>query len=79
MQIAPSSTMNGEEEEEVAEEVEAMKAVYETDCLILRSIPPHFHLSLKPRTADVSYDQVTTFFFIFASIYNDPLFQFSKF
>jgi hypothetical protein len=30
--------MNGEEEE-VAEEVEAMKAVYETDCLILRSIP----------------------------------------
>ncbi|WJX91607.1 RING-type E3 ubiquitin transferase [Trifolium repens] len=49
--------MNGEEEEEVAEEVEAMKAVYETDCLILRSIPPHFHLSLKPRTADVSYDQ----------------------
>ncbi|PNX88912.1 hypothetical protein L195_g045026, partial [Trifolium pratense] len=49
--------MNGEEEEEVAEEVEAMKAVYETDCLILRSIPPHFHLSLKPRTADVSSDQ----------------------
>ncbi|GAU20208.1 hypothetical protein TSUD_352720 [Trifolium subterraneum] len=45
------------DEEEVAEEVEAMKAVYETDCLILRSIPPHFHLSLKPRTADVSSDQ----------------------
>lgn len=46
-----------EDEEEVGEEVEAMKAVYETDCVILRSIPPHFHLSLKPRTADVSYDQ----------------------
>jgi len=50
-----------EDEEEVGEEVEAMKAVYETDCVILSSIPPHFHLSLKPRTADVSYDQVIQF------------------
>jgi hypothetical protein len=57
-----------DEEEEVGEEVEAMKAVYETDCVIIRSIPPHFHLSLKPRTADVSYDQVGYSFFLQFSI-----------
>ncbi|KAI5437254.1 hypothetical protein KIW84_023393 [Lathyrus oleraceus] len=51
--------MDGEEEDEqvIAEEVEAMKSVYENDCTILNSIPPHFHLSLKPRTADVSSHQ----------------------
>lgn len=65
-----------EDEEEVGEEVEAMKAVYETDCVILRSIPPHFHLSLKPRTADVSYDQVRS---LFPSIFDYPLFQFTIF
>ncbi|XP_050884387.1 uncharacterized protein LOC127087540 [Lathyrus oleraceus] len=51
--------MDGEEEDEqvIAEEVEAMKSVYENDCTILNSIPPHFHLSLKPRTAYVSSHQ----------------------
>ncbi|CAI8606693.1 unnamed protein product [Vicia faba] len=49
--------MNGEEEDEIAEEVEAMKSVYESDCTILHSFPPHFRLSLKPRTADVSSHQ----------------------
>ncbi|KAI5391224.1 hypothetical protein KIW84_076171 [Lathyrus oleraceus] len=51
--------MDGEEEDEqvIAEEVEAMKSVYENDCTILNSIPPHFHLSLKPRIADVSSHQ----------------------
>ncbi|KAI5423310.1 hypothetical protein KIW84_046337 [Lathyrus oleraceus] len=51
--------MDGEEEDEqvISEEVEAMKSVYENDCTILNSIPPHFHLSLKPRTADVSSHQ----------------------
>lgn len=54
--------MENEEEEEVIGEVEAMKSVYESDCIILRSIPPHFHLSLKPRTADVQSHQVFFFF-----------------
>ncbi|XP_057454376.1 uncharacterized protein LOC130745941 [Lotus japonicus] len=49
--------MGDEEEEEVVAEVEAMEAVYGTDCLLLHSFPPHFHLSLKPRTADVSSEQ----------------------
>ncbi|KAI5394401.1 hypothetical protein KIW84_061185 [Lathyrus oleraceus] len=51
--------MDSEEEDEqvIAEEVEAMKSVYKNDCTILNSIPPHFHLSLKPRTVDVSSHQ----------------------
>ncbi|RZC20141.1 E3 ubiquitin-protein ligase RNF25 isoform A [Glycine soja] len=48
---------NEEEEEEVVAEVEAVEAVYGTDCVLLRSFPPHFHISLKPRTADVSSQQ----------------------
>ncbi|XP_020223793.1 uncharacterized protein LOC109805917 [Cajanus cajan] len=48
---------NEEEEEEVVAEVEAVEAVYGTDCVVLRSFPPHFHISLKPRTADVSSQQ----------------------
>lgn len=56
--------MEGEEEEVIAE-VEAMKAVYESDCVLLRSLPPHFHVSLKPRTADVSSEQVFFFFLDF--------------
>ncbi|KAJ1439534.1 Ubiquitin-conjugating enzyme/RWD-like [Sesbania bispinosa] len=47
----------GGEEEEVVAEVEAVKAVYGTDCVLLHSFPPHFHISLKPRTADVSSEQ----------------------
>ncbi|TKY68920.1 E3 ubiquitin-protein ligase RNF25 [Spatholobus suberectus] len=49
--------MENEEEEEVVAEVEAVEAVYGTDCVLLRSFPPHFHISLKPRTADVSSQQ----------------------
>lgn len=46
-----------EEEEVVVAEVEAVESVYGTDCVILHSFPPHFHISLKPRTADVSSQQ----------------------
>ncbi|CAJ1948065.1 unnamed protein product [Sphenostylis stenocarpa] len=49
--------MRNEEEEELVAEVEAVEAVYGTDCVLLSSFPPHFHLSLKPRTADVSSQQ----------------------
>ncbi|KAK7386145.1 hypothetical protein VNO78_26147 [Psophocarpus tetragonolobus] len=49
--------MGNEEEDEVVAEVEAVEAVYATDCVLLRSFPPHFHISLKPRTADVSSQQ----------------------
>ncbi|ESW06460.1 hypothetical protein PHAVU_010G049700 [Phaseolus vulgaris] len=48
---------NEEEEEELVAEVEAVEAVYGTDCVLLSSFPPHFHLFLKPRTADVSSQQ----------------------
>ncbi|KAK4266713.1 hypothetical protein QN277_023599 [Acacia crassicarpa] len=43
--------------EEVVAEIEAVEAVYGSDCLILDSFPPHLHISLKPRTADVSSEQ----------------------
>ncbi|KAL2319882.1 hypothetical protein Fmac_028851 [Flemingia macrophylla] len=49
--------MGNEEEEEVVAEVEAVEAVYGTDCVVLHSFPPHFHISLKPRTADVTSQQ----------------------
>ncbi|QCE04876.1 E3 ubiquitin-protein ligase [Vigna unguiculata] len=49
--------MGNEEEEELVAEVEAVEAVYGTDCTVLSSFPPHFHLFLKPRTADVSSQQ----------------------
>ncbi|XP_020882180.1 E3 ubiquitin-protein ligase RNF25 isoform X1 [Arabidopsis lyrata subsp. lyrata] len=44
-------------EEEVAMEVEALEAVYGEDCVILDSYPPHLHLHIKPRTADISSQQ----------------------
>ena len=47
------------EEEEVAAEVEAVQAVYGDDCVVLQSYPPHLHLVLKPRTADVTSQQVS--------------------
>ena len=47
------------EEEEVAAEVEAVQAVYGDDCVVLQSYPPHLHLLLKPRTADVTSQQVS--------------------
>ena len=45
-------------EEEVAMELEAVQAVYGDECVVLDSYPPHLHLRIKPRTADVSSQQV---------------------
>ncbi|XP_021865178.2 uncharacterized protein [Spinacia oleracea] len=45
------------EEEEVRMEVEAAEAVYGDDCIILNRFPPHLHLHIKPRTADVDSQQ----------------------
>jgi len=39
-------------------EVEALEAVYSEDCVILDSYPPHLHLHIKPRTAEISSQQV---------------------
>lgn len=45
--------------EEVMAEVEAAQAVYGDDCLVIESYPPHLHVHLKPRTAEVSSEQVS--------------------
>lgn len=45
------------EEEEVLIEVEAVQAVYGDDCVVLDSFPPHLHVHIKPRTADISSQQ----------------------
>jgi hypothetical protein len=50
-------TMASAEEDEVMAEVEAVQAVYGDDCVILQSYPPHLHLHIKPRTADVTSQQ----------------------
>lgn len=44
-------------EEEVLIEVEAAESVYGDDCVVLEKYPPHLHLLIKPRTADVSSQQ----------------------
>ncbi|KAG6395161.1 hypothetical protein SASPL_145800 [Salvia splendens] len=44
-------------EEEVMAEVEAAQAVYGDDCLVIETSPPHLHVHLKPRTAEVSSEQ----------------------
>ncbi|XP_047937939.1 E3 ubiquitin-protein ligase RNF25 [Salvia hispanica] len=44
-------------EEEVIAEVEAAQAVYGDDCLVIETYPPHLHVHLKPRTAEVSSEQ----------------------
>ncbi|XP_073308751.1 uncharacterized protein [Primulina huaijiensis] len=44
-------------EEEVLAEIEAVRAVYGDDCQIIKTYPPHLHVHLKPRTADVSSQQ----------------------
>ncbi|GMY23048.1 e3 ubiquitin-protein ligase rnf25 [Fagus crenata] len=49
--------MASAEEDEVMAEVEAVQAVYGDDCVILQSYPPHLHLHIKPRTADVTSQQ----------------------
>ncbi|KAL2892555.1 E3 ubiquitin-protein ligase RNF25 [Bienertia sinuspersici] len=45
------------EEDEILMEVEAVEAVYGDDCIVLNRFPPHLHLHLKPRTADVDSQQ----------------------
>lgn len=44
-------------EEEALIEVEAAESVYGDDCVVLAQYPPHLHLLIKPRTADVSSQQ----------------------
>ena len=55
--------MASAEEDEVTAEVEAVQAVYGDDCVILQSYPLHLHLHIKPRTADVTSQQVSLSFF----------------
>lgn len=43
--------------EEVMMEVEAVQAVYGDDCIVLNRFPPHLHIHIKPRTADVHSQQ----------------------
>ncbi|XP_051130485.1 uncharacterized protein LOC127250981 [Andrographis paniculata] len=45
------------EEEAIAAEVEAVKAVYGEDCRVIEAFPPHLCVHLKPRTAEVSSQQ----------------------
>eukprot|EP01018_Ginkgo_biloba_P001524 Gb_21311 [translate_table: standard] len=47
------------EKEEVLEEIEAVEAVYGSDCQVLLDFPPHVKVSLKPRTADDLSQQST--------------------
>ncbi|KAL6569291.1 hypothetical protein OROMI_013805 [Orobanche minor] len=44
-------------EEEVRVEMVAVEAVYSDDCHVIEAYPPHLHVHLKPRTADVSSQQ----------------------
>lgn len=50
------------EEAEVLAELEAVQAVYGDDCVVMDSYPPHLHVHIKPRTADVTSQQVTLLF-----------------
>ncbi|XP_042959919.1 uncharacterized protein LOC122294986 isoform X3 [Carya illinoinensis] len=45
------------EEAEVLAELEAVQAVYGDDCVVMDSYPPHLHVHIKPRTADVTSQQ----------------------
>lgn len=47
------------DEVEMEAEVEAVQAVYADDCVVIDSYPPHLHVQLKPRTADVTSQQVS--------------------
>lgn len=47
------------EEEEVLVEVEAAQSVYGDDCLVIDKFPLHLQVHVKPRTADVSSQQVS--------------------
>lgn len=41
----------------MVEEVEAVEAVYGGGCAILQKYPPHLHIHIKPRTADIYSQQ----------------------
>jgi E3 ubiquitin-protein ligase RNF25 len=45
-------------EAKIEAEVEVVQAVYGDDCVVIDSYPPHLHVHIKPRTADVSSQQV---------------------
>ncbi|KAL7158404.1 hypothetical protein ABFS83_02G141000 [Erythranthe nasuta] len=44
-------------EEEVEAELEAVQAVNGDDCHVIEAYPPHLHVHLKPRTAEISSQQ----------------------
>ncbi|KAL6981326.1 RING-type E3 ubiquitin transferase [Sarracenia purpurea var. burkii] len=44
-------------EDEVLIEVEAVQAVYGDACVVLGTYPPHLHVHINPRTADISSQQ----------------------
>jgi hypothetical protein len=50
--------MAAEAEEEVRVELEAVVAVCGDDCRVLRDLPPHLVVHVRPRTADDSSQQV---------------------
>lgn len=54
-----------EAEAEALAEVEAVQAVYGDDCVVMDSYPPHLHVHIKPRTADVTSQQVPLIFSLF--------------
>ncbi|XXG77924.1 hypothetical protein AAC387_Pa08g1975 [Persea americana] len=45
------------EEEEALVEIEAVQAVYGSDCHVIQKFPPHINVDMKPRTADDSSQQ----------------------
>ena len=45
-------------EEEILQEIEAVKVVYGSYCNVLEEIPPHLKVSLKSRTAKYLSQQV---------------------
>lgn len=50
------------DEAEIEADVEAVQAVYGDDCVVIDSYPPHLHVHIKPRTADVTSQQVPLVF-----------------
>lgn len=71
LRITPSidrSKMISVEEEEALVEIEAVQAVYGSDCHVIQKFPPHINVDMKPRTADDSSQQVIFFFFLSNSL-----------
>lgn len=51
------------EESDILIEVEAAESVYGDDCVVVTKYPPHLNLFIKPRTAEVSSQQVFLLFY----------------